>query len=176
MAIDADAVFAAEWTLAADGVYERTAARLVIVDAAERVLLMSAADGDRRWWFTIGGGIDRGEHARTAAVREAHEETGLRVEPEALVGPIFRRVPTFTFLGRECRQDELTFFARVPNGATVTTAGWTDLERAAMDGMHWWPLGELQRTDETVYPPDLGDRVAAVLDHGWDSSTPMLSH
>jgi ADP-ribose/FAD diphosphatase len=38
-----------------------------------------------RWTFP-GGYVDLGEHPRDAAVREAHEELGMRVEPGALHG------------------------------------------------------------------------------------------
>jgi hypothetical protein len=59
------------------------------------------------------------------------------------------------------------------DGVAIPTDGWTQLELAAMDGLRWWPLDELRRTDEVIYPPDLGDRVAAVLAHGWDGATPL---
>jgi 8-oxo-dGTP pyrophosphatase MutT (NUDIX family) len=173
VSIDPDVVFAAEWTRADDGVYERTSARVVIVDADRRVLLMRALEGDRRWWFTIGGGIAPGEDERAAAVREAFEETGIQLDPHDLVGPISRRVPSFTFLGRPCRQDERLYLAEVPSGVQTTTAGWTDIELMAWDGLHWWPLAELLSTSEVVYPPGLGKRISAILDHGWDGKTPM---
>lgn len=167
--IAADAVFAAEWTLAPDGRYERSSARVVMVDDAERVLLVRArpADGKPVRWFTVGGGIEPGEDLRVAAAREVFEETGVRLEPGDLVGPILRRTPEFTFLGRPCRQDETTFLARVSTTA-VTKAGWTEVERAALDGMDWWTLTQLRSTAETVYPPDLADRIEPVLRHGWD--------
>lgn len=171
--VDEDAVFAAEWTLADDGVYERDSARVVIVDGDRRVLLMRASEGERSWWFTVGGGIAADEDERTAAVREAYEETGLRFAPDDLVGPIARRFPTFDFLGRTCRQDERLYLAQVPSATAVSTDGWTDVELAAMDTVAWWPLYDLRRTDATIYPPDLGDRIAAILDSGWDGTTPM---
>jgi 8-oxo-dGTP pyrophosphatase MutT (NUDIX family) len=173
VSIDPDVVFAAEWTRTDDGVYERTSARVVIVDTDRRVLLMRALEGDRRWWFTIGGGIAPGEDERAAAIREAFEETGIRLDPLDLVGPISRRVPSFTFLGRPCRQDERLYLAEVPSGVRTTTAGWTDVELAAWDGLHWWPLAELRSTTELVYPPGLGERIISILDHGWDGTTPM---
>lgn len=173
MSVDPDVVFAAEWTRASDGVYERTSARVVIVDSDRRVLLMRASDGGTSWWFTIGGGIAPGEDERAAAVRESFEETGIRLEPEDLVGPILRRVPTFGFLGRTCRQDERLYLAEVPSGVRTTTDGWTDVEVAAWDGLQWWPLAELCDTTDVVYPPRLGERVRYVLDHGWDGVTPM---
>jgi 8-oxo-dGTP pyrophosphatase MutT (NUDIX family) len=167
--IDADAVFAAEWTLGPDGRYERVSARVVMVDEAERVLLVRAraADGRPGWWFTVGGGIEPDEDLRVAAAREAFEETGVRLEPSELVGPILRRTPEFTFLGRPCRQEELTFLARVST-TDVTTSGWTEVERAGLDGVEWWTFAQLRATAEIVYPPDLADRIEPVLRHGWD--------
>ena len=173
MTVDPQAVFAEEWTRADDGVYERTSARVVIVDTERRVLLMQAREGDHSWWFTVGGGIAHGEDERAAAVRETFEETGLQLDPQELVGPISRRVPSFTFLGRACRQEERLYLAQVPAGVEITTDGWTDVEVAAWDGLHWWPLVDLSTTAEVVYPPGLGDRITSVLDQGWDGTTPL---
>ena len=50
----------------------------IILDGQNRVLLHRASDDGR--WYTIGGAIDPGEEPAAAAVREAHEETGLEVE------------------------------------------------------------------------------------------------
>ena len=50
-------------------VTDRRAARVLLVDAADRVLLFAGSDplrpGDGSWWFTPGGGLDDGEDART---------------------------------------------------------------------------------------------------------------
>ncbi len=59
-------------------------ASALIFDDDDRVLLQRR--GDTGKWFIIGGGIDPGETAAQAAVREAHEETGLVVEPIRLSG------------------------------------------------------------------------------------------
>ncbi len=69
-----------EWAVRPDGVRFRDAARVILLDARDRVLLLHGCDADQRertWWFTVGGGIDAGESALDAAVREVLEETGL---------------------------------------------------------------------------------------------------
>jgi 8-oxo-dGTP pyrophosphatase MutT (NUDIX family) len=62
-------------------------AGVVVVDG-ERVLLIEHGEGAAHLtgaWGIPAGGIDAGETAREAAVRELAEETGLRADPEALV-------------------------------------------------------------------------------------------
>ncbi|UMY17708.1 NUDIX domain-containing protein [Methylobacterium organophilum] len=56
--------------------------RGVAIDAAGRVCLVRHTY--TRGWYLPGGGIEPGETAVAAMVREFREETGLGVEPEAL--------------------------------------------------------------------------------------------
>ena len=58
---------------------------LVAIWHEQRVLLVQASY--RRSLSLPGGGIERGESARPAALRELAEELGLRVSPEALLDP-----------------------------------------------------------------------------------------
>ena len=69
-----------DWVPGPDGIPYRRAARVILLDDADRVLLVRGHDVDqpeRSWWFTVGGGIDGGETPRQAAVRELREETGI---------------------------------------------------------------------------------------------------
>src|SRR4051794_7305097 len=60
-------------------------AAAVIFDPDGRVLLVKE-NYDRRRWSLPGGAVDGGESDEAAAIREAAEETGLRVEVEHLIG------------------------------------------------------------------------------------------
>src|SRR5688572_15916571 len=67
------------------GLVPRRAARVLLLDAADRVLLFRGCDPARpaqRYWFTVGGGQDPGGTLTDCAVRELYEETGLRLVPE----------------------------------------------------------------------------------------------
>ena len=56
-----------------------------IRDTQGRVLLVRRSDEEGLWGFP-GGAMEPGESAASAAVREVREETGLVVEPVALIG------------------------------------------------------------------------------------------
>jgi len=60
------------------------AASAVVVDQAGRILLHRRADNEL--WSIPGGGMEVGERIANTVVREVREETGLEVEPEAIVG------------------------------------------------------------------------------------------
>src|ERR1700733_4365493 len=58
----------------------RRAGRVLVIDPAGRVLLLQGfdpAEPDSPFWFTIGGGLDEGEHSAQAALRELREEAGI---------------------------------------------------------------------------------------------------
>ena len=60
------------------------AANGVVFNGIGEVLLHRRSDNG--WWALPGGKVDVGESVAEAAVREVHEETGLRVEIKRLVG------------------------------------------------------------------------------------------
>lgn len=166
-----------DWVLGPDGVPYRQAARVIVLDPGDRVLMARGHDvdePDRHWWFTVGGGIDAGEDPRGAAVRELREETGLELDPAELVGPVIRRTALFNFAARTVRQDEEFFLARFDGPVDrFDTSGWTPVELQFMDELRWWDLDGLEEQDETVYPFELPRLVRRLL-AGWDGSVVEL--
>lgn len=135
---------------------DRRAARVLLVDAQDRVLLLHGSDPSTpergAWWITPGGGLEPGELPAEAAARELHEETGLRVGADALGDPVHERVAEFTFLGGDYRQHEHYFLLRVQ-----AHESFTDAPDPGITGHRWWPLTELRTTAEAVYPLELAD-------------------
>jgi 8-oxo-dGTP pyrophosphatase MutT (NUDIX family) len=78
----------------------RPIARVIIIDAGRIVLLERHRQG-RHYFVFPGGGIDPGETPEQAAIREAHEETGLEVVLERLAAQTtFHGSPQYFFLAR----------------------------------------------------------------------------
>ncbi len=153
------------------GLRRRAVARVFLIDPDDRVLLLHDHDprapGLPEFWLTPGGGLDPGEQAATAAVREIWEETGLRLDPGAL-GPVVlsRRVrhrfgeagPT----GFLVDQHEDFFLTRVENYAPVPGA-LTDGETRSLLGWHWWSPAELRASNADLWPRGLARLLPRLL-------------
>lgn len=158
-----------EWILGADGLLEREAARIIILDPDGRLYLVLGHDsGDlqHRWWFTVGGGIGPGESTRQGAVRELEEETGLGVDPSRLVGPIIERTAIFHFAYEDRRQHEYYYVLTLSEEECERLGAGrnlTELEREVLDDFRWWDLDDLQTTSISYYPHALPDIVRSYL-------------
>lgn len=143
----------------------RRAARVLLVDASDRVLLFEGSDPARpghRYWFTPGGGLDPGEAPADGAARELAEETGLRLAPAELGAPVWSETVEFPFDGVWYRQEQQFYLVRVA-GWEVDTTGFNDVERASVHGHRWWTVTDLAATAERYYPPDLPGGLGAAL-------------
>lgn len=143
---------------------ERRAARVLLL-AGDAVLLIEGHDPSKpeagNWWHVPGGGIDAGETAEAAAVREIYEETGRQVTEADLSPVVATREAEFDFDGRHYRQSE-RFFAVDVERFAVQRDGWEHHERRSLLDHRWWTVADLTATDEVVYPPELPALVQAV--------------
>ena len=160
-----------EWPRDEEGIPHRRAARVILVDDNDRVLLVRGHDADnpkRSWWFTVGGGVEHGETTQECAIRELFEETGIRLEDSALVGPVACHHAVFDFKTIRARQDEEIFFART-HVHQLSDSRWTAEERRVIDEYRWWDLEVLEQfaRSHEVFPVGLCDLVRSCIE-GWD--------
>ncbi|ASO19666.1 8-oxo-dGTP pyrophosphatase MutT (NUDIX family) [Actinoalloteichus hoggarensis] len=148
----------------------RPSARVLLLDAADRLLLFESLDPGRpqeTFWCTAGGGVESGEELRAAAIREVAEETGLALAESDLVGPVWLRRAVFGFDGQVFDSEEWFFVART-DAEDVDVSGFTDLERRTVRGHRWWTAAELRETEATVYPVQLAEFLPDVIVGRWD--------
>ncbi len=133
---------------------ERPAARILLLDPEERLLLFRFDPGDGRppFWATPGGARDPGEDFAACARRELLEETGLDLDCGAAVA---RRIVEFVTLEHvPVIADERYFLVRT-EAAEIATAGHTELERRVMRDWRWFTRAELGAHDEAIFPENL---------------------
>lgn len=119
---------------------QRAAARVVVV-CAGRYLVQERFDPGlpaARWLSTPGGGIDPGEDARQAAVRELGEELGVDVDPAELRGPVARRVVIHGYTDQIAEQAEEYFVWEVGAEFTPTIRLQTPREQVSSGAWGWF--------------------------------------
>ena len=138
----------------------RRAARILLLDEQDRLLLIRFAPPDRRpFWCGVGGECDPGEDFAAAAVRELFEETGLRLES---CGPeVARRREDFITLEGEPVTSDERFYRVQTQCFTPDTAGHTAIERALIKEFRWFAREELADWHEPVFPRNIIDLLEA---------------
>jgi 8-oxo-dGTP pyrophosphatase MutT (NUDIX family) len=141
----------------------RIAARILLLDQHDTVLHVggnTCLDGIVHW-FTPGGGVDPGESIGAAAARELYEETGLRVEPEALGRPVGYGVFTGFPEGRLAVQKNWYFFHRIERFEPRLNS---DIAYEQQFGFAWFPIDRCGTSDGMIRPELLVDLVKRLRD------------
>lgn len=119
-----------------------------ILPQGDSLLLVRHRKGDKSYWMLPGGGLDFGETFEECAIREIHEETGLRISidrmlylSEAICPRGSRHVVNVYMLGR------------VEGGTLTVPTG------DVIDAVEFIPFADLHSI--TLYPPIAEQLVAS---------------
>jgi len=129
----------------------RRAARVVVLDEQDRVLLLRY-DGHGGFWALPGGSLEDGETYPQAARRELREELGAH---DVTLGPhIAVRTSEHPVAGQPTRQVERYYLTHI---TTSQLAAGDPTQPDEIQAHRWWTAAELHTTDQTVFPAGLAD-------------------
>lgn len=143
----------------------RQAVRAVVLDPADRILLVRFEFPTNGVWATPGGGIDEGETTEQAIARELDEELGLM---DVELGPwIWTREHVVPF-ENGLWDGQVERYALVRTDAFEPAPRFTPAQLAEefVVGMRWWTLDELATSEELFAPRRLPELVTALLRDG----------
>jgi ADP-ribose pyrophosphatase YjhB (NUDIX family) len=141
----------------------RPATRAVVLDPADRVLLVRFEFPDHGLWAAPGGGVEPGESDEEAIRRELAEEAGL---DDVELGPvIWTREHVFP-LGRWDGQAERYYLVRTPAFDPAPRLTWEELRAEFVTEIRWWTVEDVEQSGELFAPRRLAVLLRALLDEG----------
>lgn len=146
------------------GLPVRPAARILLLDAADHLLLFryrddAYADAGKpplfEYWLSPGGGQEAGETLEETAERELAEEcgiTGLTLSREIAL----RRIALRVYGGPEMLCEEHFFLARLPGvKPAIDTSGQFQNELDVLREVRWWAHADMAASEHPIVPTGL---------------------
>ncbi|MEO7370036.1 MAG: NUDIX domain-containing protein [Ilumatobacteraceae bacterium] len=148
-----------------DGLRIREAVRGLVIDTAQRVLLVRFEFPSATRWALPGGGLEPGETHVDALHRELDEEVGL---VDADIGPqIWRRLHIVPFLNGDFDgQRERIHLIRCDPFDPVPRLSWEQMKAEFVHELRWWTLDEIAASDAQFVPGELHALLGSVLRDG----------
>ena len=144
------------------GLPARDAVRALVLDPADRVMLVRADDELGVWWTTPGGGLEPDETDQQALARELVEELGLR---DFELGPlIWTREHRLVQPRRWGKQTERHYLVRTTAFEPAPTLGAEALAAEGAMDARWFTIEEIRGL--ITGPRRLADLVADLLQNG----------
>lgn len=149
----------------ANGLRIRDAARALLLDTDQRVLLVRFEFPTATRWALPGGGLEPGEDHIDALRRELEEEVGLL---DAMIGPqIWHRLHIVPFLNGEFDgQRERIHLVECAAFDPEPRLTWAELNAEFVHELRWWTIDEIAASDANFVPRGLLVLLGALLRDG----------
>jgi ADP-ribose pyrophosphatase YjhB (NUDIX family) len=119
----------------------RPAARVLLIDSQDRLLLIRARLEAEEVWLTPGGGVREGETFEEGALRELWEETG--VGDVDLSPCVWMRTHVFPWDGQVYKQQE-RYYVVLVDEVEITDRYRDGVAWTVLAYFRWWSLAEIQ--------------------------------
>lgn len=145
--------------------------KVLLLNEDNELLLMSAIDptitsiegkSHGRFWFPIGGTIEKNETVEEAAMREIYEETGLSKEKIELGPIVWFGEFEFILRGVLTRQKETYIVARTKQKEVSLTA-LDEWEKKCVQKIKWFSLDSIKNCKEIIFPILLSEYLPDIL-------------
>jgi 8-oxo-dGTP pyrophosphatase MutT (NUDIX family) len=142
----------------------RSRAGIILIED-DKLALMERHRQGRHYFSFPGGGVDEGETDEQAAIREAWEELGIRVEVLQKAAEVMR----------ENKRRQVYFLVKQTSGEFGTGTGEEYDEPNPEYGTYhpmWMPMDEVLH--QNVVPHELAEMVVRSHKEGWSESTQII--
>ena len=149
----------------------RKSVRVLLLNDNNELLLMCVEDFDistpsgeknKRFWCTIGGGIEAGESIEQTALREIYEETGIAEKDINLGTVVWYGNIELLLKGVLTRLDE-TFIVAKTKQTNVGLSALTEEEKHIVKKLQWFSLKDIQKSTEVIFPIVLPEYLPDIL-------------
>lgn len=156
----------------------RSSIKVLLLNDENELLLMcaddpktTAADGTYlgKFWFTVGGEIEKNESFEMTALREILEETGIK-EEEIKLGPIVWFGEFDLILDGTLTRLKQKFIVAKTKQNKVGLKNPTAWEKKVVKGLAWFSIEDIKNSDQIIYPALLSKYLPAIISGKYPTS------